>query len=101
MTRPDQLVPYSQGELDGLCGIYAIINGIRLTLGNRTERFTAEDWRELFYVLLVAADELIGAPAATTCGIDAKPLKRILKSAARHMEEEHELRLIVSRPVKD
>ena len=48
MPRSSRLKPYRQGQLDGLCGIYATINAIRLALGERGDQFSKEDWRELF-----------------------------------------------------
>ncbi len=48
MPHRRRLEPYLQGDLDGLCGIYAIVNAIRLALVNQNGRFTDEDWHELF-----------------------------------------------------
>ena len=95
-----RLTPYRQGQLDGLCGIYASINAIRLALGDRGRRFTDEDWQHLFYTLLAAVDDAIGAVRATACGIDTKPLLTIVKSAVQHMADEHELKVTVKRVLK-
>ena len=95
-----RLTPYRQGQLDGLCGIYASINAIRLALGDRGRRFTDEDWQHLFSTLLAAADDAIGAVRATACGMETKPLLTVVKSAVQHMADEHELKVTVKRVLK-
>ena len=39
MPRRSGLVPFQQGDLDGLCGIYALINAIRLATEENTRDF--------------------------------------------------------------
>jgi hypothetical protein len=92
MPRCSRLKPYRQGQLDGLCGIYAIVNAIRLALGERGDQFSKEDWRELFCALLVGADEIVGT-ATVVGGIDTRPLAKLLKLVVRHMADEHEVAL--------
>ncbi len=89
--RPQPIRPLLQGQLDGLCGCYAIINAIRLVLRPGGIRFSESDCRELFYALMLEADETVGAIHATACGIDTKPFCKILKAAERHLRDEHEI----------
>ena len=37
MARRTALVPFQQGDLDGLCGIYALIKGLRVVDRDRPE----------------------------------------------------------------
>ena len=93
IKRRPALLPYRQGELDGLCGIYAVVNGVRLALKDRADEFTPEDWQAFFQALMLATDEVVGAAQVAGCGIFPKPLLRIAKIAARHMADEHDLKL--------
>jgi hypothetical protein len=90
--------PYQQGQLDGLCGLYATINAIRLALGERGDQFSKQDWQELFGALLVGVDETVGAAAVVSSGIATRPLARLLRLAVRHMADEHEIDLAISHP---
>jgi hypothetical protein len=91
--------PYRQGELDGLCGIYAIINAIRLVIG-RSSHLTPEEWQKLYAVLIRAVDETVGAATAAVGGIEPKPLFELLKVAVRHMADEHDLKIKVRHVLK-
>jgi hypothetical protein len=51
MARRSDIAPYRQGQLDGLCGLYAIINAIRLATHDRTDEFGHGVWRELLLAL--------------------------------------------------
>jgi hypothetical protein len=48
MVRRTALVPFQQGDLDGLCGLYALINAIRLATEDDTRDFPDAAWQELF-----------------------------------------------------
>jgi len=89
MKRRPALLPYQQGELDGLCGVYSVVNGVRLALKDRADEFTPEDWQAFFQVLMLATDRVVGAAQVAGCGIRPNPLLRIVKIAARHMADEH------------
>ena len=84
-------LPFRQGELDGLCGIYAIINAIRLVLGPRASLLKPADWHELFVVLLESIDGPIGAAHAAANGIETKPLRSLLRVASLHLVAELDL----------
>jgi hypothetical protein len=64
MARRSGIAPYRQGQLDGLCGLYAIINAIRLATHDRTDEFGHGLWRELLLALLGEADGLVGTATA-------------------------------------
>ena len=84
-------LPFRQGELDGLCGIYAVINAIRLALGTRASLLRPADWHELFVVLLESIDGPIGAAHAASNGIETKPLRSLLRVASLHLVAELDL----------
>lgn len=101
MSRPAKLQPFEQGHLDGLCGLYALINAARLAVSRaEVDRCTNEDWEELFHVLLAGADDAIGAVRVTANGIKPKPLYRLAKLARRHMADQHGVKLEITRPFK-
>jgi len=86
-----------QGHLDGLCGVYAIINGIRRALGP-DPRLSSEVWDGLFAKLLAAHDQGLGASAVVTDGIGPRALRRLAKAAAIYLADHHGIDLVVSRP---
>ena len=100
MPRRTALVPFQQGDLDGLCGIYALINAIRLATEDDTRDFPDIAWQELFFTLLLEADAIVGTVEAVGLGIDPQPLFRLAQAAVRHMVAEHGLRLTVSHAIQ-
>ncbi|WP_040577312.1 hypothetical protein [Methylopila sp. M107] len=90
--------PYRQGDLDGLCGLYAIINALRRA--TRREPLEEDAWPWLFAELLRKADRSLGAVHAVTCGIDTKPLWRLAKYAVGVLAAEYDLGARVTRPLK-
>ena len=100
MPRRTSLVPYQQGDLVGLCGIYALINAIRLATEADTRDFPDTTWQELFFTLLLEADAVVGTVEAVGLGIDTKPLLRVAQAAVRHMADEHGLRLAVTHAIR-
>jgi hypothetical protein len=97
MARRSDIAPYRQGQLDGLCGLYAIINGIRLATHDRTDEFGHEVWRELLLALISEAESVVGTATAVVHGIGAKPLYELAKAAERHLASEHRVAVTVSR----
>ena len=100
MPRRTALVPFQQGDLDGLCGIYALINAIRLATENDTRCFPDAVWQELFCALLLEADAVVGTVDAVGLGINPQPLFRLAQAAVRHMAAEHGLRLTVTHAIR-
>lgn len=48
-----QLKPFVQGDLDGLCGLYALINALR-KITPPSSSITDDDWRDFFAKLICA-----------------------------------------------
>src|SRR5918995_2496656 len=97
MARRLEIAPYRRGQLDGLCGLYALINAIRLATHHHTGEFGHGVWRDLLLTLLGDAENVVGAATAVVHGIRTKPLYELAKHAARHMASEHGVALTVSR----
>jgi hypothetical protein len=97
MARGLQIAPYRQGQLDGLCGLYAIINAIRLATHDDTGEFGHGVWRDLLLALISEAENVVGTATAVVYGIRTKPLYELAKRAASHMANEHGVPVTVSR----
>jgi hypothetical protein len=98
MARRLEIAPYRQGQLDGLCGLYALINAIRLATHHHTGEFGHGVWRDLLLTLLGEAENVVGTATAVVYGIRTKPLYELAKRAASHMANEHSVPVTVSRP---
>lgn len=86
------IAPFRQGELDGLCGVYAIINALRLAFDQRSAKLQRGDWQELFFALLARVDDGVGGICHVIAnGMSAKRLRTIAKTAEQHLREEYEL----------
>ena len=79
MSRRPDIAPYRQGQLDGLCGLYATINAIRLATHDLTGEFGHDVWRELLLVLLGEAENVVGSTASAQSRYTSslKPLSAI------------------------
>jgi hypothetical protein len=64
MARRTQLAPHHGVNWDGLCGIFALVNGIRLATDDHTDAFDYDIWRELLLTLLAEAEDLVGTATA-------------------------------------
>jgi hypothetical protein len=89
--------PIARASLDGLCGLYAIINAIRLATHHRTGEFSHAVWRELLLALISEAESVVGTATAVVHGIGTKPLYELAKAAERHLASEHGVAVTVSR----
>jgi hypothetical protein len=97
MARRLAIAPYRQGQLDGLSGLYALINAIRLATHQHTGVLSHDVWRDLLLTLLAEAENVVGTATAVVCGIRTKPLYELGKRAASHMANEHGVPVTVSR----
>ena len=79
MGRRSEIAPYRQGQLDGLCGLYALINAIRLATHHHTGEFGHGVWRDLLLTLLGEAENVVGTATAVVYGIRTKPLYELGK----------------------
>ena len=90
--------PFQQGNLDGLCGIYALINAIRLATADQLHLSNSE-WIGVFGCLLAQADKHTGATNLVTGGVGARRLIALTRYAIDHMADRYGLELTMSRPL--
>jgi hypothetical protein len=93
----EQPRPYRQGDLDGLCGVYCTINAIRLAILPH-QRLDTRACERLFDRLireLAGRDRLRRSIAG---GLSRKDVAHLLARAARWLDPQYGLRLIVERP---
>src|SRR4051794_28735521 len=91
--------PFRQGDLDGLCGAYAVVNAVRLAaLPYRRLRHPA--CAALFAELVDELAEAGRLRAFVTGGMGADRVARLLRRAKVWLDVEFGLRLKVSRPFR-
>ena len=91
------LQPYQQGDFDGLCGLYAIINAIRLVV--RPSHKAGEDFCcDLFYALLRYASRHIALKTLINHGTPQWLMRVLLKWACAYVERRTALKPEVTQP---
>lgn len=85
---------HRQGELDGLCGIYSIVNGINDLLSIKPAPGFSDD---LFAIVAHAIPRRL-YPDVLWEGMDVDTLTRIARKAARHLASEYQVGIAVERP---
>jgi hypothetical protein len=110
MSRALKVAPYTQGQLDGLCGIYSIINAVRFALPRvefrvrsgipRRSKLSVTEAEALFLGLLKGlvreqrhADRLVH-------GVSPRQLAALLKVADHWLRRRRAVTLAVHRPVR-
>jgi hypothetical protein len=88
-----RLAPYQQGQLDGLCGVYALVNAVRLATVAHTSEFDDVAWQDLFCALMSAVEETVGTVTAFGCGINEQRLRKIAEAGITHMLAERGIAL--------
>jgi hypothetical protein len=95
-TVADAPRPLRQGDLDGLCGAYAVVNAVRLAaLPYRRLRHAA---CAALFAELAEAGRL---RAFVTDGMGAGRVARLLRRARVWLDVEFDLRLKLSRPFRE
>ncbi|WP_139976504.1 hypothetical protein [Ochrobactrum sp. CGA5] len=95
--RP-KLRPYLQGNLDSLCGVYALINGIRWALRNELVSAKGEHWEELFRKLTDHAIKSRGHLELVNDGLSLYGMIALTHVAQDHMREYHNIGVVMRRP---
>jgi hypothetical protein len=91
--------PYRQGDLDLLCGVYCVVNAVRLAaLPHRRLGYTNS--AVLFAVLVRKLDKRGWLYNVVTAGMGTRLVGRLLRWAGRWLRDEHELVLEVKRPFR-
>jgi hypothetical protein len=90
------IAPLAQGDHDGLCGVYAIINGCRLVLAPRRELIQSELWR-LFRSAYHWLDEREELTAAVTRAVGKAAWPQLTRFLCREINEITNAQLTVSK----
>lgn len=94
--RRRRMKPFQQGELDGLCGLYAIVNALQLIISTpRHDEF----WEGIFAALTAATELRVGMGHAIIAGISRKALRQILDDLRDHLRHEHSIDLTIKTPL--
>lgn len=80
-------MPYAQGELDGLCGVYAIVNAVEATVAGWNKTDAEGLFRHLTSYLQRQRH------AAMTDGIGLRDLCQLIDRADKHLNREYGLRM--------
>src|SRR5919112_4172381 len=89
-----QLKPYRQGRLDGLCGLYTLINTLRLLCPKLDE----DDCERAFCALIRARTRQAASPLTVISGgLSRRELLRLIGSWQRFVAKELGITLTISR----
>ena len=86
--------PYQQGDLDGLCGVYAIVNALRSLCPELDDAGATL----LFDHLIQALDEAGADPSLTVAGgLTVRPLARLIQHASAYMRDAFDIAITARR----
>lgn len=89
--------PYLQGDLDCLCGLYAVINSIRFSL-SQYHPLRKQDCRAIYYELIDHLEETEYLTEALTSGLVTPEVSRLLKVAERWLLETKGITVLHRKP---
>jgi len=95
--RPRRIQPFRQGDLDGLCGLYAIINAARVVCGRK---LSDKRSRKLFEYLSQYTIKDRGNLNILTEGLCLCEMIKLMKELRGLLEDIYDLRLQAYRPWK-
>jgi hypothetical protein len=109
-VRP--IVPFQQGDLDGLCGLYSIVNAVAVAVLRHPDsrraydrvprvplrRFNERLAEQLLKSLSRGLQQFGGLPPTFDRGVRTVVLPKLLRRADRHLRLRHGTRLIWSKP---
>lgn len=98
MVDTNALSPLLQGELDATCGLYSIINAIRLSMRPRNQ-LPQRTWRRLFADMLEEVAERHNRADLCASGMNANQMVTALRCAVEIMEQRHGVLCSYSRPL--
>jgi hypothetical protein len=91
--------PYRQGELDHMCGVYCVVNAVRLA-ALPYRRLGYVNSAALFAALAGKLDKRGRLRTVITAGTGTSLVARLLRRATRWLRDEHELALEVTKPFR-
>lgn len=96
LARP--IRPYSQGDLDGMCSLYAVINSIRWCIKDQPLAQKGPQWRDLFTALNDYAIKELGCLTFASTGLGLNSMIWLIRSAQDYMHEVHKIDIHTHRP---
>ena len=98
LRRPEKETrPFQQGYLDGLCGVYAIINATRAAT-QPYARLNTSDWIDLFHVLILEAEERSALADTITDGVRYHLMSQLLHTTSQWVGDGWELTMKHRKP---
>ncbi len=94
MARHKIIRPWQQGELDGLCGIYAIINAMKVLALSRGREFSDGDGALLFRQMCKYLADRNQMPQALWDGTSIMHVRDFLSTAKRFMRKYYDLDVV-------
>ena len=94
------LKPFRQGRLDGLCGIYSVVNAARLAIWP-AQLLTRESCRDLFGLLAAELAHRAKLLDVLTGGSRHVLVSTLLREADGWLRDAYEIRLHYRRPYRD
>lgn len=89
---------YKQGEFDGLCGIYAIINSIRWSIRQHPLASKGPHWNDLFGLLNHYAVTVLSNLTIASSGLGLNSMIWLVRAAIEHMLDTHNMAILTERP---
>ena len=86
--------PFRQGDLDGLCGLYCLVNAVRVLCPELDREAAAALFEHLLQSLRLAGVKPI---EAITCGVDVGPHNQLIKRAVQYVNDEFDIELAARR----
>ena len=90
--------PFKHGDLDGTCGVYAVINAVRLALEPHS-RFTLDVYLDFYEDLVDEVDRLEGFGKASLHGLTTPKIVQLLRLAREVVGSNMGFDLKVGRPL--
>ena len=94
-----RLEPFRQGRLDGLCGVYSVINALRLAVWP-AHRLSRESCKDLFRLLTSELAARSKLHDVLTGGSRHRLVAALLREADSWLRDEYEIRLHYRRPYR-
>ncbi len=89
--------PYKQGDLDSTCGLYAVINAVRLAVAH-IKILPRRRTKDLYLTLINVLDQHQGIASVIEEGMSSRKISLLLREANKWLEREEGICLQYRRP---
>jgi hypothetical protein len=90
------ILPFQQGELDGLCGLYAIVNATRIAM-SPSNRMKSADCKDFFEFLIACLHKKGMLFTAMTNGMSPRLVSKLLRQSDHWLKRNFDARLRIKR----